>query len=125
MSRSAVTGPNFFVMCSTRSTSSGELRGGTTFSAGSTPASFASASVPPPSIAPAPGSATAMSSPPALDEDVNRHRDDDRQPRVEQQVVRVDALQDQAVLEDPEEQCADQRTDNRARAARQERAADH
>src|SRR5215217_6581255 len=41
---------------------------------------------------------------------VRRHRDDDRQAEVEAQIVRVDALDDQAVAQQAEEQRADQRT---------------
>src|ERR1700722_15812338 len=89
-SRSAVTGPKRLEMCSTRSTSSGAEVGGTTVSIGC-------------------ASATAVSSARALDVDVDGHRHDDRQAEIEQLVVGVHPLQDQTVLEDPEEQSTDQR----------------
>src|ERR1700727_2754551 len=76
MSRSAVTGPKRLLRCSTRSTSSLADVGWTT--SGSLPT--ASGTVVPPSY--------------ALDVDVDGHRDDDREAEIEQQVVRVDALQD-------------------------------
>src|ERR1700745_3653408 len=75
MSRSAVTGPNRFAMCSTRSTSSGELDGPTALAGG------AAASAParrPPADAP--------------DIDVGRHCDDHGEAGVEQQVVGLNAL---------------------------------
>src|SRR5271154_7141607 len=77
-SRSAVTGPKLLAMCSTRRTSSGAEVGPTTACSmtGST-----TAAVPP--------SRTS-------DVDVGGHRDDDREARVEQQVVGVDVLQGQA-----------------------------
>src|SRR5437588_13020777 len=84
-SRSAVTGPKRLAMCSTRRTSSGADSGPTT--AGAVVAASAK-----------PG----MSSARTRDEHVRRHRDDDRQAAVEEQVVGVDALQDQSVLEDAE-----------------------
>src|ERR1044071_8059848 len=60
----------------------------------------------------------------ATDVRVGRHRDDDRDAEVETQVVGVDALDDQAVVEDPEQQRAEQATDDGPRAAGQQRAAD-
>src|ERR1700691_1127612 len=89
-SRSAVTGPKRLAMCSTRRTSSGAEVGPTTSCSMS-------------------GSATSAV-PPARtsDEDIGGHRDDDREARVEQQVVGVDALQDQTILEDAQEQRADE-----------------
>src|SRR5882757_7585494 len=87
-SRSAVTGPKRLAMCSTRSTSSGAELGGTT---GSTEDGFASATAAVP-----PASATHV--------DVGGHRHDHGEAGVEQQVVGVDSLQDQAVLEDAQEQ---------------------
>src|ERR1700729_613094 len=84
-SRSAVTGPKRLEMCSTLSTSSGAEVGGTTVSIGC-------------------ASATAMPPARALDVDVDGHRHDDRQSEVEQLVVGVDPLEDQTILEDPEEQ---------------------
>src|ERR1700693_1569573 len=85
-SRSATTGPKRLEMCSTRSTSSGADAGPTTCSSGGV------------------WSATVSASAQALDVHVDRHREDDREARVEQQVVGAHALQDQAVLEDAEEQ---------------------
>src|SRR3954451_16581952 len=92
MSRSAVTGPNRFEMCSTRSTSSGEAAVGPTALAAGDEA-LATAGVP---------------SAHTPDVDVGGHRDDHSEAGVEEQVVGLDALQDQAVLEDPEEQRTDQ-----------------
>src|ERR1700751_2663391 len=86
-SRSAVTGPKRLAMCSTRRTSSGADSGPTTVAAGVAASAKAG-----------------MSSTRSAPEDVRRHRDDDREPGVEEQVVRVDPLQDQPVLEDAEEQ---------------------
>src|SRR5271156_3742906 len=80
-SRSAVTGPKRLAMCSTRSTSSGAERGGTTASAGSD----ASATVPPSR---------------SCHVHANARRDDDRQAEIEELVVGVHALQHEAVLED-------------------------
>src|SRR6185312_14217708 len=101
MSRSAVTGPKRFATCSMRSTSSGAVAGSTALACG---------------VA---GSATARRPPAdAPDVDVRRHRDDHGEAGVEEQVVGLHALQDQPVLEDPEEQRADQRADDRPRAAR-------
>src|SRR5437588_10630564 len=91
-SRSAVTGPKRLAMCSTRRTSSGADSGPTT--------------------AAAPVAASAKSGMPfarAGHEHVRRHRDHDREAAVEEFVVGVHALQDQSVLEDPDEQCADER----------------
>src|ERR1700691_6154119 len=101
-SRSAVTGPKRLAMCSTRRTSSGAEAGPTT----SCSASRSTTAGVPPAHTP--------------DIDVGGHRDDDREARVEEQVVRVDPLQDQSVLEDAEEQRTDQRADDGARTARQQ-----
>src|SRR5271166_2647989 len=98
-SRSAVTGPKLLEMCSTRSTSSGAELGPTTLCS----MTESSTGAVPPSRTP--------------DVDVGGHRDDDRQARVEEQIVGVDALQDQPVLEDAQEQRADEGADDRARAA--------
>src|SRR6202142_1582564 len=95
-SRSAVTGPKRLEMCSTRSTSSGAELGGTTVSVGIV------------------SSATAVPPARALDIDVDRHRDSDRETQIEQQVVGVHALQDQAVAQDAQEQRPDQGTDDRS-----------
>src|SRR5271166_7023549 len=105
-SRSAVTGPKRLAMCSTRSTSSGAETGGTMTSAGE-------------------GSATSGSPAHALDIHVGAHRQDDRKAEIEEQVVGVDALQYQAVAQDAQEQCPDQRSHDRPRSARHDRAADH
>src|SRR5271163_4104691 len=88
-SRSAVTGPKRLAMCSTRSTSSGAELGPTTSCSASR---STTAGVPPAHTS---------------DVDVRRHRDDDSEARVEEQVVRVDSLQDQPILEDPQELRAD------------------
>src|SRR5471032_383697 len=79
MSRSAVTGPKRLLRCSTRRTSSAAEVGGTISDSGTAVSAIVSA----PSY--------------ALHVDVDRHRQDDRQAEVEQEVVGVDALQDQAV----------------------------
>src|ERR1700758_440144 len=70
MSRSAVTGPKRLAMCSTRSTSSGDEVG-------------------PTASGPWLGASATAGMPPARARDVHvgGHRDDDRKPRVEQQVV--------------------------------------
>ena len=110
-SRNAVTGPKFLAMCSTRSTSSGGDRGRarTESSAGR-----------------GGGRRRPLHGPPhALHVDVRRHRQDDREAEVEQQVVGVHALQREAVLEDAQEQRPDQGADDRSRAAREQRAPDH
>src|SRR5271165_5476928 len=106
-SRSAVVGPKLLEMCSTRSTSSGAEAGARIFSAGSA------------------RSAKTGPRAHALDVDVGGHRDQDREPEIEVEVVGADALDDQAVVEHAEEQRADQGADHRAGAAAQERAADH
>src|SRR5213595_3673558 len=80
-SRNAVTGPKRLAMRSTRSTSSGADAGPITFSARGT-------------------SATPVAPARALHVHVHGHRDDDREACVEQQIVRIHSLQDQAVLED-------------------------
>src|ERR1044072_6243659 len=89
MSRRAVTGPKLLVMCSTRRTSSDAAVGATMCS---------------PLIA---WSANARPLSHASDVGVGSHRDDDREAEVEAQVVGVDALDDQAVAQDAEEQRAD------------------
>src|SRR5262249_46031613 len=63
--------------------------------------------------------------PDTADVDVDDHRDDDRDAEDEVQVVRVDALERQAVAQDVEEQRAEQRADRGSLAAGQQRAADH
>src|ERR1041385_8655103 len=110
-SRSAVTGPKRLAMCSTRRTSSGEFAGETT--PGDCPA-WAESGVPA-------GSATART-PPARTTHVHvgGHRDEDRQSCVEEEVVRVYALQDQSILQHSEEQRPNQRAHHRARATGQE-----
>src|SRR6185437_2133311 len=60
-----------------------------------------------------------------LDEDVDRHHQDDGEPQVEVEVVGADALDDQAVVQDAEEQCPDQRAHDCSRAAEKQGAADH
>src|ERR1035441_4718348 len=87
-SRNAVTGPKLFAMCSTRSTSSAAATGSTMCS----PGIAWSANAGPPAGAP--------------DIDVDPHRENDRQAEVEVEVVGVDALERQAVLQDPQEQGA-------------------
>src|SRR4051794_18199918 len=104
MSRRAVTGPKRLATCSTRRTSS-EARAS---SAGTTRSS-----------------STAAPLSHASDVDVDDHRAEDRPAEDEVQVVGVDALERQAVAQDPEEQRADQRPDRRALAAGEQRAADH
>src|ERR1700736_6151775 len=79
-SRRAVTGPKRFAMCSTRRTSSGAELGGTISSGGGA------------------WSATALPPAHASDVYVRRHRHDHRETGVEEQVVRVDPLQDQPLL---------------------------
>src|SRR5207302_6108523 len=106
-SRSAVTGPKRLAMCSTRRTSPGADSGPTTAGAGVAASAKAG-----------------MSAPRAGHEHVRCHRDDDRKAAVEEQVVGVDALQDQPVLEDPEEERADERAHHRPGSAGQQRAAD-
>src|SRR4051812_20214309 len=86
MSRSATTGPKRLATCSRRRTSSGAPVGATTR---------------PPVVS---GSDTTGPLPHPADVGVGRHRDDDGQPQVEAQVVGVDALDDQAVAQDAEEQ---------------------
>src|SRR5882724_9040485 len=92
-SRSAVTGPKRLAMCSTRRTSSGALLGGT--AAGS--AGSATSGLPPADTAHV---------------DVCGHRHDHCQAGIEQFVVGVYALEHEPVVEDPEEQRSDQRTDD-------------
>src|SRR6202012_271197 len=75
MSRRATVGPNRLPTCSTRSTSSSDVVGSTIFSR----------------------SATAGPRSDAGDEGVDGHRQDDRDADVEELVVGVDALEDQAV----------------------------
>src|ERR1700729_992609 len=90
-SRSAVTGPKRLAMCSTRSTSSSAAVGPTTFSAATV------------------RSTTAVPPARALHVHVHAHRQDDGKAGVEQQVVSVHSLQDQAILENPQEEGANQR----------------
>src|SRR5665213_297354 len=105
-SRSAVTGPKLLAMCSTRKTSSGAATGATMCSAG---------------IA---WSAKARLPSRAPDVDVDPHGEQDRETEVEDEVVGVHAFDREAVLEDAQEEGADQRSDDGARAAREQRAAD-
>src|ERR1019366_3337799 len=104
-SRSAVVGPKLLEMCSTRSTSSGAEVGATIFSAGS--------------------DCSAKTGPcaHALDIDVEGHRDQDREPQIQVEIVGADALDDQAVVEHAEEQRTDQGADDRSRPTQQQRAA--
>src|SRR5919197_18092 len=106
MSRSAVTGPNFLLTCSTRRTSSAASFGATMCSP----------------VMPLSANARPLSH--ARDVSVGGHRDDDRQAQVEAQVVGVDALDDQPVAQGAEEQRADERTDDGARPTGEQRAAD-
>src|SRR2546430_12933982 len=105
-SRSAVTGPKRLAMCSTRSTSSGAEAVGTVGSGGTARSGSGDGA----------GSAT-TGLPPAdtADIDVCGHRHDHGEARVEEQVVRLHALEDQPVLEDAEEQGAHQRAHHGAR----------
>src|ERR1700729_2368303 len=105
MSRSAIVGPKRLAMCWTRRTSSSAVAGATIRS-------------------PAKVSATAGSPAHARDVDVDGHCDDDRDPEVEIDVVGADALDDQAIVEDAEEQRPDEGTDYRPGAAGHQRAAD-
>src|SRR5579863_3603140 len=84
-SRSAVTGPKAFAMCSTRSTSSGADAGATTCST-----KVSSAKAGPPSCSP--------------DVHADPHRQQDRKAEEEIEVVRVDALDREPVLEHTEEE---------------------
>src|SRR5436305_10203077 len=95
-SRSAVIGPKRLAMCSSRSTSSDAELG---------PTMCSSATV---------RSGTPGSGPDAADKHVQAHGDDDRDTEIEVLVVRVHALERQAVLKDPDEQSAEQRADDRA-----------
>src|SRR3954468_24793558 len=63
--------------------------------------------------------------PDAADVHVDDHRDQDSDAEDEVQIVRVDALQGQAVAEDAEEQRAEQGADRRPLPSGQQRAADH
>src|ERR1700684_1102836 len=94
-SRNAVTGPKRFAMCSTRMTSSGAEVGPTTVSIGT--------------------ACSAKTGPRAYTRDicVDHHRQNDREAKVERQIVGVDALEHQPVVEDAEEQGADQRPHHR------------
>src|SRR5436190_16585686 len=87
---------------------------------------FSTSSASTPALSPATG-ASAMDRAPSdpLDEDVDRHRDQDRDPEVEVEVVGIDALDDQAVVEDAEKHGADQRPDDGPRPAGQQGSADH
>src|SRR5436305_7660675 len=102
-SRSAVIGPKRLAMCSRRSTSSDAELG---------PTMCSSATV---------WSGTSGPGPNATDKHVQAHGDDDRDPEVEILVVGVHALERQPVLEDPDEQSAEQRADDRALAAGHQR----
>src|SRR6202047_615830 len=84
-SRSAVTGPKRLAMCLTRSTSPDASAAAGAVACGWVLGGSATAGLPPAS---------------ASDKHVRRHRHNHRQPRVEQQVVGVHALQDQPLLED-------------------------
>src|SRR3954471_22950273 len=96
MSRSAVTGPKRLATCSTRSTSSdARASSGWTTRSSAKPAPL----------------------PHAGDVDVDDHGEQDRHAQDEVQVVGVDALEGQAVAQDPEEDRADERADRRALAA--------
>src|SRR5271166_3148705 len=119
-SRSAVTGPKRLAMCSTRRTSSGDDSGPTARNGeGCRPASPGGVEE---GLAPASpagggvGLSATMPSPNALDVDVRGHGHDDRKAGVEQLVVRVHALQDQAVQEHAEEQRPDEGADDGPRA---------
>src|SRR5438552_709362 len=90
-SRSAVTGPKRLAMCSTRSTSSGAEAAGTLGSGGGAPSGCGGC---------APSAATGLPPADAADEDIGGHRDDHCEARVEEQVGRLHALEDQSVLED-------------------------
>src|SRR3954453_1941703 len=104
MSRSAVTGPKRLDTCSTRSTSSrARACSGSMWCSGGTTASL----------------------PYATDVDVDDHRGEDRDAEDEVEVVRVDALEGQAVAQDAEEQRSEERADGGALTAREQRAADH
>src|SRR3982074_3519202 len=85
MSCRAVTGPKRLAMCSTRRTSADA--GGGALGTGAVPAS-----------------ATAVPPSRTTHVHIGGHRDDDCNPRVEEQVVRVHALQDQTVFQDAQEQ---------------------
>src|SRR3984957_10596698 len=103
----AVTGPNRLAMCSRRSTSSGAECGPTT------PVSVVGSSL---------TSAVPPSHPSHIH--VGCHRNDDRQACVEEQVVGVDALEDQTVLEDSQEESSDQRAPPGSRATGEQGASD-
>src|SRR4051812_46004323 len=63
--------------------------------------------------------------PHATDVGVDDHGEQDRDAQDEVQVVGVDALQRQAVAQQAQEQCAEERADRGPLAADQQRAADH
>src|SRR5689334_10517325 len=63
--------------------------------------------------------------PHAADVHVDDHRDEDRHAEDEVEVVRVDALEHQAVAQDAEEQRAEQRAERRPLTAREQRPSDH
>src|SRR5438874_10581333 len=94
ISRSAVTGPKRLARRSTRSTSSCAVATGTAGSGAGTPPGCGDC---------APSAATGLPPADAAHEHVRRHRDDHGETRVEEQVVRLHTLQDQAILEDAEE----------------------
>src|ERR1700761_9856916 len=102
MSRSALMGPKLFLTCSTRSTSSSAVWGPTIRSWGME------------------ASATARPRPHPGDVGVERHRDEDRETEIEVEVVRADSLEVQAILEDPQEDGPDERSDHRARSPLEE-----
>src|SRR3954466_1975806 len=103
MSRSAVTGPKRLPTCSTRRTSS-EARA----SSGRTTRS----------------SRIAASLSHAADVDVDHHRDEDGHAEDEVEVVRIDALERQAVAQDAEEQRAEEGADGGTLPAGEQGAAD-
>src|SRR5436305_12753028 len=106
MSRTAVIGPKLLATCSTRSTSSGADVGPTTISVA------------------AGASATARTRSHPRDVRVERHRDQDREAQVEQEVVGADALDVQPFLENPQEDRADEGSHDGARSTLQQGPAD-
>src|SRR5439155_3986826 len=115
-SRSAVTGPKRLAKCSTRRTSSGADVGPTIgCSVGASPG-WADWSR---------SAATGLPPADAAHEHVCGHRHDHGEACVEEQVVGLYPLEDQAILEDAQEERADQCADDCPRASREQRAADH
>src|SRR5689334_3624203 len=98
-SRSAVIGPKRLETCSSRSTSSSAVAGPTRCS---------------PAVA---CSGTARPGPNPADEHIQEHCDDDRDAQVQVLVVGIDALERQPVLEDSDEESAQERADDGALAA--------